>query len=71
MVLGVLLALQLDNWNTERQEKLLFGDYVEQLILDLREDQRFALFVIESSTAMDDYARYLLEAIETPDPGKP
>jgi len=38
VVLGVLLALQLDNWNERRKDRALFEDYLVQLQADLHDD---------------------------------
>ena len=64
VVLGVLLALQLDNWNERRKDRALFQDYLVQLQADLREDIKQAERRIEASRSLDERASYLLSVIE-------
>lgn len=64
VLLGVLLALQLDNWNEGRKDRALFEDYLVQLQADLREDIRQAERRIESATSLDERAAYLISVIE-------
>jgi len=64
VVLGVLLALQLDNWNEQRKDRALFQDYLVQLQADLRDDIRQAERRIESTTSLDERAAYLISVIE-------
>ena len=64
VVLGVLLALQLDNWNEHRKDRALFQDYLVQLQADLREDVEQAERRIETATALDELAAYLVSVIE-------
>ena len=40
IVIGVIIALQLNNWNEERINKALEQNYVERIISDLNEDLR-------------------------------
>lgn len=64
VVLGVLLALQLDNWNEQRKDRALFQDYLVQLQTDLREDIRQAERRIEAASLLDERASYLVSVIE-------
>lgn len=64
VVLGVLLALQLDNWNEQRKDRALFQDYLIQLQADLRDDINQAERRIEASRLLDDRAAYLISVIE-------
>jgi hypothetical protein len=64
VVLGVLLALQLDNWNEQRKDRALFQDYLVQLQADLREDIEQAEGRIETAKALDELAAYLIAVIE-------
>jgi len=63
-VLGVLFALQLDNWNEQRKDNALFQDYLVQLQADLNEDIKQAERRIEASRSMDERAAYLISVIE-------
>ena len=64
VVLGVLFALQLDNWNEQRKDRALFQDYLVQLQADLREDIKQAERRIEAATSLDERAAYLISVIE-------
>ena len=64
VVLGVLLALQLDNWNEQRKDRALFQDYLVQLQADLREDIKQAERRIEAARSLDERAAYLVSVIE-------
>jgi hypothetical protein len=64
VVLGVLLALQLDNWNEQRKDHALFQDYLVQLQADLRADINQAEGRIEASRSLDERAAYLISVIE-------
>ncbi len=35
VVVGVFVGLQVNDWNTERQNRMLEGDYVERLLVDM------------------------------------
>ncbi len=63
VVLGVLLALQVDNWNQARKERALFSDYLVQLKADLRLDIQRAQRRIEISEGLDQRAEYFRSVI--------
>lgn len=64
VVLGVLLALQLDNLNEERKDRAVFQHYLEQLQADLESDIQRAEWRIETTRDQDEAATYLLSVIE-------
>ncbi len=64
VVLGVLLALQVDNWNERRKDRALFEDYLVQLQADLRDDIKQAERRIEAARSLDERAAYLISVIE-------
>jgi hypothetical protein len=63
-VLGVLFALQLDNWNERRKDRALFEDYLVQLQADLHDDIEQAERRIEAARSGDERAAYLISVIE-------
>ena len=40
VVIGILIALQINNWNEERKDRKLEKNYVELLTQDLRSDAK-------------------------------
>jgi hypothetical protein len=64
VVLGVLFALQLDNWNEQRKDRALFRDYLVQLQADLRKDVEQAERRIAAAKSLDERAAYLISVIE-------
>ena len=70
VVTGVLLALQLDNWNELRKDRALFLEYVAQMAEDLRFDIEQAKFRIERTDLHDEQAAFLQSVIQgrTPEP---
>lgn len=38
VVIGILIALQINNWNEERKERLLEDDYLEKIALNIKDD---------------------------------
>ena len=39
VVIGILIALQINNWNEGRKNKKMLGQYTNNLIEDLRKDK--------------------------------
>ncbi len=64
VVLGVLLALQVDNWNQERKDRALLDDYLIQLQADLRDDVRRAERRAEFTRELDARADYFRSVID-------
>ena len=71
-MLGVLFALQLDNWNEQRKDRTLFQDYLVQLQVSGNEDLLGvinAMAEIQQRTGDDSrdtamYAGKLLDRLE-------
>ena len=64
VVLGVLAAFWVDNWNSDRNDQILETRYVAALLEDLRKDDlamQFAMSEAEDNSAL---GRMLLKAIE-------
>ncbi len=51
VVIGILIALQINNWNGERKERKLESRFIELLTLDLRSDTQSLKELIEISDA--------------------
>ena len=52
MVIGILIALQINNWNEDRKARSLERELLEQLLSDLKEDEEF----LKASEMMSTYA---------------
>ena len=71
VMIGILLALQVNNWNEERNADLKTREYYSQLLDDLKSDQDFILSTIdELSAQLSEYEGYInmysREAVLTP-----
>ena len=66
VVLGILIALQIDNWNENNKLETRTQDYYHQLLEDLKKDQDFALMIIkmfeERRQAYDNYKKEFYSA---------
>ncbi len=40
VIVGILIALQIDNWNTERQQEALLNSYLQTITGNMRDDAR-------------------------------
>ena len=65
VLIGVLAAFAVDNWNNDRKDRLLEVDYVVALLDDLRKDDQSILSAMESAETFAIRGRTLLSAIET------
>lgn len=50
VVIGILIALQVNNWNEERKNDKKVAKYTEGLIADLKKDRRLVVGVLEDCT---------------------
>lgn len=64
VVVGILIALQINNWNEERKEQRQIAEYAQALVDDLKGDivmletvQRTAARVVSSAEDLRDYMR--------------
>jgi hypothetical protein len=49
VVIGILIALQIDNWNEQRKNNIKVAKYTEGLITDLKKDRLLVVNVLEDS----------------------
>src|SRR6056297_2397045 len=60
VVIGILIALQINNWNEQKNTDLKIGEYYAQLLDDLKSDQVFANRTIEEFTVkLNAYEIYI------------
>jgi hypothetical protein len=65
VVLGILIALQIDNWNEERIEQQQIADYAHSLIKDLERDLIMAAVIKKEIDVLIEKIDTLAEYIET------
>ena len=65
VLIGVLAAFAVDNWNNDRKDRLLEVNYLVALLDDLRKDDQSILSAMESAETFANRGRTLLSAIET------
>lgn len=60
VVIGILIALQINNWNEKRKEKLVETNYLERLLSDIKKDTSILSEKIElSNNLSEDYLNYI------------
>lgn len=63
VVIGILIALQINNWNEHNKEKKLIKSYAQSLIIDLEEDikgiDNIQSQIVELSCRIDSLANYV------------
>lgn len=64
VVIGILIALQINNWNTERLERITETEYYCQLLDDLESDKVELLELIEASKQRVEITKQLLLDLE-------
>ncbi len=63
VVIGILIALQINNWNENRKDKILQLNYTQQLSNNLKKDILVLKESIELNNFFDDESYYLLDYI--------
>lgn len=64
IVIGILIALQLNNWNEQRKEKKLVREYKRSFLKDMNEDLESIQARIENASTRVSGAEQLLKYIE-------
>lgn len=67
VVIGILIALQINNWNEGRKERVLEKKYLESLLIDLNRDRIQLSWRIESLEWHVKMRNYMLENVEEND----
>lgn len=67
VMIGILLALQVNNWNENRKNKAIEQVYLNRLFNDLKKDHETLLFSMGNAKARTKQINQLTEAIKTPD----
>ncbi len=64
VMIGILLALQVNNWNENRKNNRLKDSYVENLMVDLNKDIANLENLITLNTTLNDEGRYLAQFMD-------
>jgi hypothetical protein len=64
VVLGVMAALGVENWNSERKDQLLEIEYIAAILADLRKDDAAIQFAMEEAETNSDLGRILLKSMD-------
>lgn len=66
VVIGILIALQINNWNDERKERVLEKEYLMSLVTDLEEDIKKIEFANNGNTKLTNGLENLLALLANP-----
>ena len=64
VVIGILIALSINNWNEKRKHNILKNSYIENLKIDLKSDIRNLEKLIKSNDEYEKNGLYLLDYME-------
>ncbi|MGB5385949.1 MAG: DUF6090 family protein [Eudoraea sp.] len=65
VVVGILIALSINNWNEDRKEEVLELEYLERILTDLKADTRyFNRQIVECNEVMNLSYQYIHKAYE-------
>jgi hypothetical protein len=65
VVIGILIALQVNNWNEERKTLVVEEAYLKRLLTDLHTDSLYFIRrLVDSRDEIDSYYKYIHEARE-------
>ena len=65
VVLGVLAAFWVENWNSERKDRVLEREYIQSLLGDLRADSGSFSSTLNRTEELADYISVVLDSIES------
>lgn len=68
VVIGILIALQINNWNENRKSQQAKRIYIERLINDLKTDTTAFSFHIKNVQSKADDGKYIMSVIEESKP---
>jgi hypothetical protein len=67
VVLGILIALQINNWNEDRKEGLIEQNYLKRLLVDLEDDYQTLTFSKGLSKVRINQINLLTDVIKSPE----
>lgn len=66
VVIGILIALQINNWNEERKEKIVEENFFENVLIDLEKDEEKLKYYHKFYTKRIEYLDTLLTYVRNP-----
>lgn len=66
VVIGILIALQINNWNEARKAKIVEENFFENILLDLEKDEQKLSYYQEFHTKRIEYLDTLLTYVRNP-----
>ena len=66
VVIGILIALQINNWNENRQNRILETQFYKRLLEDLKEEQAIIQSVVNYSNQVLLHAKRAVKVFENP-----
>jgi len=66
VVIGILIALQINTWNEERKEKIVEGNFFENVLIDLQKDEEKLKHYQKFYTKRIEYLDTLLTYVRNP-----
>jgi hypothetical protein len=67
VVIGILIALQINNWNEQRKERKLEVIYIDRILDDLEEEETFLQSYIDYNMKVNKYAIKAISYFENPE----
>jgi hypothetical protein len=67
VVIGILIALQVNNWNIQRQNKTAEEQYLERLVIELENDLESITISIQSNLSRKERGEFLIKTKTNPD----
>jgi len=67
VVIGILIALQINNWNEQRKERNLEVLYIDRILDDLEEEETFIQSYIDYNIKVNEYAIKAISHFENPE----
>jgi hypothetical protein len=67
VVIGILIALQVNTWNEQRKQNALERDYLERFINDLEADMLNLNFSVKTINSRKERATFLISTFENPE----
>ena len=67
VVIGILIALQINNWNEDRKNNKLEANFISRLLDDLYEEENYLQSYIKYNTQVSDRAKKAIQYFENYD----
>lgn len=67
VVIGILIALQVNNWNIQRQNRIAEKQYLERLVIELENDLESITISIQSNLSRKQRGEFLIKTKTNPE----